>query len=320
MKETSTLALSRREVISAGLGGLLAGVIIPAIAAAEGEGPIRVGLSPFEAQFGAYYAQELGLFKRAGLDVQISQISNGAAIAAAVVGGSLEIGATNPMSLAAAVERGIKLVYFAPGYMYDASTPPIDALAVAVSSPIRNAKDLNGKVVAGLGVKSVDQVSIYAWVDQHGGDSKTLSFIELAPNVMAEALVDGRVAAANIGEPALSASIDAGKTRILGRSWDAIGKRYLTAGWFATPDWLSKNSDAARRFGVAINQAATWAVQNPESAATMQQKYLHVTYTRAHEYHARSLDPGMLQPLLDAAYRYKAIDRPLDAREMIWKG
>ena len=320
MQDQTAISVTRGRAIVTGFSALVAGVGAGAAANADDSDVIRVAVSPFEAQFGAYYALELGFFKSAGLNVEIQQIGAGAAIAAAVVGGSIQVGASNPMSLAGAVQRGIKLLYFAPGYMYDATTPPIDALAVALNAPIQSAKDLNGKTVAGVGVKSVDQISIYAWVDQHGGDSKTLTFVELGQTTMADALVDGRVAGANIGEPALSVAINAGKVRILGRSWDAIGSRYLTAGWFATPQWLERNSDAAKRFGIAINKGATWAVNNPERAALLQQKYLKVSYSRAHEYHARSLDPAMIQPLLDAAYKYKALERPLDAHEMIWRG
>ena len=52
----------------------------------------------------------------------------------------------------------------------------------------------------------------------------------------------------------------------------------------------------------------------------MLRKYLKVDYARAHEYHARSLDPGMIQPMLDAALHYKLLTTPVTADELIFKG
>ena len=59
---------------------------------------------------------------------------------------------------------------------------------------------------------------------------------------------------------------------------------------------------------------------NPEAAAAVLRKYMKVTYSRAHEYHARSLDPDMIQPMLDAALHYKLLTTPVTADELIWKG
>jgi hypothetical protein len=59
-------------------------------------------------------------------------------------------------------------------------------------------------------------------------------------------------------------------------------------------------------------------VKNPEAAAAILQKNLHLTTSRAHEQHASKLDPALLQPLIDAAVRYGRIAKPLDVREIIW--
>src|ERR1700677_4379127 len=104
---------------------------------------IHVGLAPFEGQAGPYYAQDLGLFKAAGLNVDIQQLNGGGAIVSAIAGGSLQIGGGTPLPLAQARSRGIKIVIIAPGYIYDYKAPtPINALVVGVNSPYHNAKDL----------------------------------------------------------------------------------------------------------------------------------------------------------------------------------
>jgi NitT/TauT family transport system substrate-binding protein len=313
---------SRRLVAALGL------VILVALGAARSgvgtagaqEQVIKVGISAFEAHADVYYAQELGLFKRAGLNIDISQYQGGSAIVAAIAGGALQIGAGNPLPLAQARQRGIKVVLIAPGYLYDTySVPPIDGLCVGVNSPIRSAKDLNGKTIAVTGVRGLDQIAAFLWIDTHGGDSTTVKVVEFPQSVMAEAVADGRVDAAMIGDPALSAGIDTGKVRLFAKAYDAIAKRFTPASWFSSEDWANKNPTIVRKFEAAINEGSRWAVKNPEAAATVLQKYMKVTFTKAHEYHARTLDPAFVQPLLDAAAKYKIIE-PMKAAEIIWRG
>ena len=290
-------------------------------AGAQTEPVVHVGISAFEAHADAYYAQDLGLFRRAGLNVDIQQYQGGSTIVAAITGGSLQIGAGNPLPLASARQRGIRVVLVAPGYLYDYAAPsPIDALAVAVNSPLRTGKDLEGKTVAVTGLRSVDHIVVYAWVDQHGGKSSLVKVVEIPQSAMVDAVAEGRVDAAQIGDPALTAGIVAGKVRIIGKAYDAIGKRLFAAAWFSSDEWAAKNPETIRKFTAAINDASAWAAKNPEAAATVLQKYMKVTFSRAHEYHNRTLDPAYIQPLLDAAFKYKALDRPMNASEIIWKG
>ena len=48
------------------------------------------------------------------------------------------------------------------------------------------------------------QIAIGAWIDQRGGDSRTVRFLELPHRAAAEAIASGRVDCANIAEPILS--------------------------------------------------------------------------------------------------------------------
>jgi NitT/TauT family transport system substrate-binding protein len=279
---------------------------------------IHVGISSFEAHADVYYAVELGLFKKADLDVDIQQYQGGAAIVAAIAGGALQIGGGNPLPLAIARQRGVKVLIIAPGYLYDtASSPPIEALAVAASSPYRTAKDLNGKTIGATALNGLDQVGIFSWIEANGGDYRSVRLVEVPQGAMPDALSVGRVEAAQIGDPALSSGIDSGKVRIIGKSFDAIAKRFFAAVWFASDDWAAQNPVAIRKYTNAINEASAWAVRNPEQAALVLQKYMHVTFSRAHEYHARTLDPKLLQPILDAAVKYKLLN-PMRAEEIIW--
>jgi NitT/TauT family transport system substrate-binding protein len=282
---------------------------------------IRFGASPFEAQGTVYYAQELGLFKRAGLNVEVQQFPGGAAILAGIAGGSLQVGFGNPLPLANARERGLKFVFIAPGYLYDWADPEAGTmLIVAAAGPIREAKDLNGKTLAGTSLRSIDTIAAYSWMDAHGGTSSTVKFVELPQAAMGEAVASGRIDGAVVSQPSLGASLATGRTRGLVRPYDALGRRVMVSGVFTTEEWADKHPDEARRIRAAINEAAVWAVKNPEAAAEVLQRNLKIATQRAHEYHARTLDPSFIQPVLDGALRYKFMTQKMDARELIWKG
>lgn len=287
---------------------------------AQSDDMIHVGISPFEAHADVYYALELGLFKKAGLNVEVQQFPGGSAIVAAIAGGALQIGAGNPLPLAQAHEGGLNIVMVAPGYIYEPNAPTSSgALAVAVNSPMQKASDFNGKTVGMTALRSLDQIAAFLWLDRHGGDSSTVKAVEVPQPAMADAVAAGRVDGVVIADPALTAGIDEGKVRIFSKPYDSFGGPIFLATWFASQDWADRNPDVVRKYAAAINAASAWAVKNPEAAATVLRKYMKVTFTRAHEYHAQTLDPSYIQRILDAAAQYKMI-APMKATDLIWKG
>ena len=79
---------------------------------------IRVATVPVDAGAEVYYAQKMGFFKANGLDVQITGLTNGAAVTSAVIGGAADIGQSNAVSIAQAHERGIPVVIIAGANRY----------------------------------------------------------------------------------------------------------------------------------------------------------------------------------------------------------
>jgi NitT/TauT family transport system substrate-binding protein len=278
---------------------------------------IHVALSPFEGQANVYYAQELGLFKRAGVNVEIQQAQGSAATVAGIIGGSLQIGAGSPIPLVTARERGFDLMLIAPGTIADAATQT--GLLTVATSALRSGKDLAGKAVGVNTLGSVDQIAVQSWVDRTGGDSHAVKFLEVPGTLMLDALTTGRIDAALMADPNYTVAIASGRTRVLALVNDAIAKRFMITAWFSTRTWANANPESVRKFGAALNEASAWAVKNPEPAAAVLRKYLRTTTQRAHEQHARSLDAALLQPLIDAAVKYGSLPRPIDIREMIWR-
>ena len=61
-------------------------------ARAQGLTPLRVGATANDTYAEAYYAQDLGIFTKAGLAVEITTFTNGAAVSSAIAAGALDVG------------------------------------------------------------------------------------------------------------------------------------------------------------------------------------------------------------------------------------
>jgi NitT/TauT family transport system substrate-binding protein len=315
---TSAHTLTRSAFI-AGAAALAAAP--SALLAAPGDpAVIRAGTIPADVSAVITYADDLGYFKEVGLDVEISLFQSGPVIAPAVIGGTLDVGAANIASIAAARERGLPLKFFAPASIATQSTLT-DPIMVRKDSPIKSAADLNGKTIAIVAMKTMQHAAFLLWVDKHGGDSKSIKMIEIPFPEMIAALDSGRVDAAIPSEPFASMGLAANK--ILGSVYASLPATILVFGFFATDSWLQAHPDLAVKFAGAIRKAAIWANAHPKESALMLTKFTKVDpvvaamMTRA--VYATSLDPAQLQPVLDNAVRYGMLDKPLDANELIWK-
>jgi NitT/TauT family transport system substrate-binding protein len=280
---------------------------------------LRVGTGSVEANAQCFYAADMGFFKKNGLDVEVVKLRSGTTTMAAIVAGDLQCGVANTLSLGAAHQRNVPLIMIGAGAFSDAAVPTTQVV-VAPDSPIRSAKDLNGKAVAVISVGGLDQLSIDAYLDKNGGDLSSVKCIEVPPSAMAEALAQGRIAAAVMNDPELSQAVEAKQVRILAIGYDAIAKVFMQTAWFSTQDWLTQNKDVARRFADAIVAGGVWGMANPTPASIILAKYTGSKESKPKVRFATKLDPAQIQPVYDAGLKYKLLAGPVSAAEFTWNG
>jgi NitT/TauT family transport system substrate-binding protein len=281
---------------------------------------IRLGALAEDELTPVVYAQKSGMFAKAGLNVDLQILNSGSATAAAVAGGAIDIGLSSLMPLINAHVHGVPFEMVAPGLLW-LSGSPTAGLMTLKSSPIASGADLNGKTLSTKALKDLGEIGIRAWIDQNGGDSQTVHFIELPSPAVVPALESSRIVAANLIDPLYSDALAGGKVRVIGHTNDAIAKRFLTTAWFANVDYVRRNRAVVERFATVLSAAANytnaheaemiplvaplWGIA-PDALAKMN----HGTI-------ALVLDPRDIQPLIDVAAKYKAIDRRFNATEMI---
>jgi NitT/TauT family transport system substrate-binding protein len=308
----------RRTALSAALLGIAAIVGASLPGSAQQLATLKIATTPTDIGSEVFYAQDKGFFKANGLDAEIQVISNGAAITAAVISGALDVAQSNIASLAAAHEHGIDVVIIAPAGQYS-SKVPTTALVVAKNSPIKTAKDLNGKTLAGNGIKNITQVGAFAWMDKNGGDTSTAKFVEMPFPDMPGALAQGRIDAAVMAEPELSAALAKGDVRVLANCYDGIAKDFLIGAWFTTGTWAKAHPDLVKRFSKAIAQTAEWANKNQSATGEMLTKYTKIVAAPGMKrtIYADKLTPSLVQPLIDGSAKYGIIKTTFPAADII---
>lgn len=299
------------------VGAGIAGAALPVRAGAQTV-PLRAGAVAADTFGEAYYAADMGFFKAAGFDAEVTTFPNGAAMAAACAGGSIDVGAGEATELANGIARGLPFLIIAGGALYS-SDAPTTLLCVQKTGPYRQAKDLEGQAIAVISLVSLNATAVKAWLVQNGADLGRVRFIELPPAEMPGALARGVVAAANFGEPVLTAA--AADILPIGKPYDAVAKQFLISDWFTTRDWLARNPDAARRLVAVIYQTARWANEHRDLSAALLAKYTKMDLDRIRGMRrtafATSLDRRLIQPVLDVAARYKQLPREFNADELI---
>jgi NitT/TauT family transport system substrate-binding protein len=297
--------------------------LLPAPIAAQTAPPARIRIAITSADNFAegYYAQDAGFFTKAGLDVEVVGMTTGAQISAAVAGGAIDIGMSNTVQLVNAMTHGAPFVIVAAGGLYS-NAAPNSALVVAKDSPLRTARDLEGKTCAVTALKDLTQIGPAAWMLHNGADPLKTRFVEIPFVEVPAALERGTVDAGMLAEPWLTAANGA-TVRVFARVFSDIAPFFVLSPWFTTLDYYRANTDLVRRFSRVVYDTARWAnAHRPETAAILA-KYakidLAVIQRMTRSAFATSLDPGQFQPVLTAMYKFGAIDKPMFADTILAK-
>ena len=281
---------------------------------------IKVATIPIDAGSEVFYAQKMGFFKNNGINVEITTLNAGAAVTAAVITGTVDVGQSNAVTVAQAHERGIPVMIIAGANRF-LVTAGESGLVVPVDSPIRTAQDLTGKTVAISGVRGITEIGMRNWTDKNGGDATTLKFVDMPFPTMIAALAQKRVDAAQLTIPELQAALDSKDYRLISDVYSAISKDFMIGGWIATTPWIQAHPALAAAFAKSIYQAGKWAnSHHAESAAILEDvTKVHMTRSDHRIPFEEKLTTADLQPLIDICAKYGILKAAFPAGEIVWQ-
>lgn len=247
-----------------------------------------VGTMPLADVAPFYYALNEGLFEDAGLDVEVTMSSQGAAQVAAMVAGSIDISYTNFVSVLQGDQQGLPLQIIREN---NRSGP--QGIYVAADSTIDAPEDLTGATIAINSLGNIQELTSRAVLESHGVDLSTVEFAEMPPADMGAALDQGHVDAAWLVEPFLTRAEEAGERRVVS-AFEGPTDNLPVAGWVTTEDYLAENSAAVDLFIEVMDQAMADAEADPSIIADAIPTYTEITPELA-----ASLSPPSLTPVSD---------------------
>jgi NitT/TauT family transport system substrate-binding protein len=315
---------SSRSAFLTTVGAGLAGVAVPRIARAQTT-QVRVGgvLSDLFAE--PFYAKASGVFAKQGLDIEPTNLFNAGAVAAAIGGGTLEMGMGDLISGVNAIIAGIPIVLIAGGGLYRTPADRADnILAVTNDSPIKSPKDLLGKVIGVPTLVGVTTACLRAYLPTFGIAESQVKLVEVPPTTVPAALQRGTIDAGLLSEPFVTEF--KGQVRAAGYPFDAAaglahGKAVCISVWYASKAWIEADRARAHNVVDAIYQTARWAnshqnetfdilVQSGKLDASKIQGMKRVTF-------ATSLSPDLVQPVITIAENLKMFAKPVTAESLI---
>ena len=198
----------------------------------------------------------------------------GAEIQPALASGAINIGWTNVISMGQGHAQGFDFRFVANGAINKRGTNDVFGFLVRQDSPIKSAKELEGKTVATNNVRNIIHAAGLHWIDANGGDSGKVKWVEIPFPQMTPALVNKQIDAFVAVEPFVTVPTTVQKqARVLGHMLGGIAPRLLIASYFGSEAWIGKNVQTVKSFVTAINRGIDAHNANLEEARAMIAKY-----------------------------------------------
>lgn len=313
------MAITRRKFVVKVALGVAALPFLGRGALAQTKG--KVGYMKIVDTAPLYVAMEKGFFKQRGLDLELVPMAGGATILPGVASGDLQVGWSNVISLYQAYVGGFDFKIVCGGAINIKGTNDTHALQVLKNSPIKSARDLEGKTVAVNTLNNIVHLMALGWLDKSGATSSKVKFVEIPFPQMEAALVSGRVEAISAQEPFVTSSVGKGVTRVLAHTWSEVAPKFLIASWFASEKWTQKNKETARSFVQSLNQGVDAIRADVQGARNIIAKWTGLSPDLAKQValplYEKAVSEKDLQVTIDLTHKYKLIDRAFKAAEII---
>ncbi len=310
--------MNRRALITASVAASMALTRLPV--GAQVLQKLRVVGTPVDSTKVIYYAIKANIFRKYGIEVEPTIANSGAAGAAALVGGAVDVAGISALTVFQMHLRGVPVKYVAPSILLSADRPTT-ATVVAKNSPIKTGKDLNGKIVGSSSVADMNSAATLAWIEANGGDPKSVKLIEIPASAAAAALDSGRADAITLNEPAVGQVVAAGSGRVLSHPYEAVAKVLDASGWAMMQPAIDKNQDLVIRFERAVHEAALYTNNHNAETVDIVASYANipadVVAKSARMFDPEYLEVGYFQPLIDSLAHYGFLSAAFNANDII---
>lgn len=312
---------SHRRIIAMLTAGILAAGVTACGSGEEAKGgsevdEVAVGVIPIVDIAPLHLGTKKGFFAKHNIKLTLTEAQGGAAIVPGVVSNKFQFGFSNVTSLVLAKSKGLPLKIVANGNNSTGTVrKDFGSVIVPDDSPIKRARDLEGKKVAINTLKNINESTVRAAVTADGGDETKVKFVELPFPDIVPALEKGEVDAGQVVEPFQTIGKQGGMREVAWNMADPI-KDMTVAAYFTTEQQLKKDPDLAQRFTAAVGESLAYAESHQDEVRQILPSYMKLDPKVAAELTLpkwpTEVNKQSVQELADLAAKEKILDKPLD--------
>lgn len=274
------------------LGTALAVTLFASAAQAQ---KLQIGCTATTDCASAMVAVDEGIFKKHGLDVEMTLIGINSNIPAAILSGSIQIGGPTSTVFLQAVDGGLDLVAVAGATVMNPKSNANITAFVRNGITIKEPKDFVGKKVGAPGLGAFLHVLFVKWLVEKGVDPKSVNFVEVTFPTMADIIKSGGVDVVLAAEPFITRMTNAGLGTIGARYAAELNRTEPIIFYAAARDWAEKNPEVIKKFRAAIAEAAPIVNNDREKSAASIAKFTKQTIELV-----KSSPPNKSEPELKA--------------------
>jgi NitT/TauT family transport system substrate-binding protein len=258
---------TRRTLSKALLGGvaMTATLKAPAVWAQSNMPKIRAAYPAVldSAMFHVGIAQ--GMYAAERIQVEAVPSPGGVATMSAVAANEFQVGIATVTALILGAVEGLNFQVVIPTSTLGVGPPEdLGALLMRKGSGMNTGAAVTGKRVGVLVLNNLPFVCTRLWVDQTGGDSSKVNFVEVPAPQMADALMGGRVDLIGTIDPFFTSALDGNPDKIEVASFAYTGTMPNTIMGCAmmASDFTAKNKELVQAFYRASSKAIDWMTEN----------------------------------------------------------
>ncbi|MBN8987375.1 MAG: ABC transporter substrate-binding protein [Rhizobiales bacterium] len=234
---------------------------------------IQVGCTATSDCASAMVAVDEGIFKKHGLEVEMTPIGINSNIPAAILSNSIQIGGPTSTVFLQAVDGGLDLVAIAGASIMSPVTNGNISAFVRNGVTIKEPKDFVGKKVGAPGLNAFLHVLFVKWLVEKGVDPRSVNFVEVTFPTMSDIIKSGGVDAVLTGEPFVTRMLNAGLGSVGARYAAELARTEPIIFYAASREWADKNAVAIKKFRDAIAETAPIVNGDREKASASIAKF-----------------------------------------------
>jgi len=281
---------------------------------------VRVAALPI-AETGALWAAiDAGIFAEHGLDIDVVPAQGGAQAIPALLSGDIDFAIGQPMGPIRAALQDLGVVIVSNYASSHADGPDVNSVVALGASGIKGPADLAGKRVSVNSIGAAGDLTIRKAVDDAGGDSSTIQFVEVGfPDVKAQ-LEAGNIDAGWAPDPFRGLVVSGGGVDVVSPYQATIpGLTVLTN--FTTQQKLDSDPQLVKDYTAAMVEAQKHATDNEDAVRAAIVKNLEIPEAAAAGItlptFTSDLSGAGIEKLAALAVQYKYIDAEPDFAKLI---